>query len=192
MRVCPALRPWMKHYGCSHKLQYHQVYWSRRCLIFWCLPTHVPCGSSQQSRSLPPCFNAQDSEMISCTFSTLDASYAVAQLVPQPVPSWATNAGPLVSITLSSDELSIVCVSHAVPDGVVAEHGWRCIKLHGPFAFDQVGILASIAAPLAARDIGIFAVSTFDTDYILVKDDNLHAAILALTDAGHVYAGNQG
>ncbi len=129
--------------------------------------------------------------MITCTFSTLKASYSIVQLAPQAFPSWVTNAGPFVSITLSSDELSIVCVSHAVPNGVVADHGWRCIKLRGPFAFDQVGILASIANPLAAKSIAIFAMSTFDTDYILIKEANLQSAIHALRDAGHDYAGHQ-
>ena len=129
--------------------------------------------------------------MISCTFSTLAAPYSIVQLAPQPLPSWATDAGPFVSITLSADELSIVCVSQVVPDGVVADHGWRCIKLQGPFAFDQVGILASMANPLAARGIGIFAVSTFDTDYILIKEAHLQSAISALRDAGHDYVGQQ-
>lgn len=125
--------------------------------------------------------------MISCAFSTLDDFYAVVRLAPQSAPSWATDSEFFTSITRTSDELSIVCASQSVPPGVAAEHGWRCIKLHGTFAFDQVGILASIATPLAAAGIGIFAVSTFDTDYILLKELDVDAAISALQNAGHRY-----
>ena len=129
--------------------------------------------------------------MISCAFSTLDELYAVVRLAPQAFPSWATDSEFFISITRTTDELSIVCASQLVPEGVAAEHGWRCVKLDGSFAFDQVGILASIANPLAAKQIGIFAISTFDTDYILLKELHLEAAISALKKAGHRHLANQ-
>lgn len=66
--------------------------------------------------------------------------------------------------------------------------GWRALKLHGPFAFDAVGILAALLAPLAQAGIGIFAVSTFDTDYLLVKAADLPRAMATLQAAGHVLA----
>ena len=91
-----------------------------------------------------------------------------------------------MSITRTADEVSIVCPESVVPDGVIAERGWRVLKLRGPFAFDDVGILASFAAPLAAAGISLFAVSTFDTDYILIKSAALPAALTALRAAGHV------
>ena len=74
-----------------------------------------------------------------------------------------------------------------MPPGHDSEGGWLVLKLHGPFAFDQVGILVSIAAPLADHGVSIFAVSTFDTDYILIKADQLDRAIDALETAGHTF-----
>lgn len=67
-----------------------------------------------------------------------------------------------------------------------SETGWRCIQVRGPLAFDQVGILASLTAPLAQAAIPVFALSTYETDYLLVKDPDLPRAREALTDAGHV------
>ena len=81
--------------------------------------------------------------------------------------------------------LRIVCEASLARDLQRVEREWRAIKLAGPFAFDQVGILSSVLDPLARANIGIFAVSTFDTDYILVKAQNLRAAIDALEAHGH-------
>ena len=69
--------------------------------------------------------------------------------------------------------------------GVRAEPGWRLLELAGPFGFAETGILASILDPLARAGVGILAVSTFDTDFVLVKDEALEAAIAALEEAGH-------
>ena len=89
------------------------------------------------------------------------------------------------SVTRTADELSIMCPAAQVPAGVKHEAGWRLLKFSGPFDFGVVGILASVAAPLAAAGISSLAVATFATDYLLVKADRLDAAEQALTAAGH-------
>jgi hypothetical protein len=90
-----------------------------------------------------------------------------------------------LSITRTRDELSIVCESSRIPAGIDAEFGWRCIKVDGPLDFSLVGVLSSLAEPLARAGIPIFAISTFDTDYVLVKTANLEGAMAALESAGH-------
>jgi uncharacterized protein len=72
-----------------------------------------------------------------------------------------------------------------VPSEIVHENGWACLKLHGPFPFSETGILASFVRPLSERAIPIFAVSTFDTDYMLVKQECVEKAVQALREAGH-------
>lgn len=106
------------------------------------------------------------------------------------VPAWAARAGSpsqgaFTSITRTADELSILCSSRLVPGGVQSEPGWRAIQLVGPFDFSLIGIMLSVAEPLAKAGISILAISTFDTDYVLVKESNLDNAIQALSNAGH-------
>jgi hypothetical protein len=110
---------------------------------------------------------------------------AIARLAPDAaVPAWAT-AGELWCIARTDAELSIVCLDGLVPATYQpVERGWRALELEGPIPFGLTGILASVLEPLAA--IGIFAFSTFDTDYVLVKADDLEAALTALRQAGHV------
>ena len=100
------------------------------------------------------------------------------------IPPWA-SAGPLVSHTRTADELSIVCARGAVPDGVRASLDWRALKLVGPFDLSLVGLLVSVAGPLAEAGINILPVGTFDTDYILVPETRLRSAIRVLEEAGH-------
>lgn len=100
------------------------------------------------------------------------------------LPPWA-QTNPFFSITGTPDELSLVCVNDPVPTDVHADRGWRCFKLQGPFPFSLTGILNSITIPLAQANIGIFAISTYDTDYVLVKEHNLQQAITVLREAGH-------
>lgn len=90
----------------------------------------------------------------------------------------------LFSITRTARELSVVCRESEHLPGEI-ENGWRCLEVEGPLEFDQVGIFASLAQPLAEAGISIFALSTYDTDYILLKDEQLAAAIVALRAAGH-------
>src|SRR5205085_10754270 len=112
-------------------------------------------------------------EMESSPSAKLCLSEMVAALVicrlgaSEAIPDWATQ-GDFYSVTRTSDELSVVCSHVQVPADVPCEKGWRGLKVEGPLDFGLVGILASIAAPLAAAGISIFALGTFDTDYILI------------------------
>jgi len=81
----------------------------------------------------------------------------------------------------------VVCLAKQVPGDVKVEAGWACFKLEGPFPFTQTGVLASFLNPLAKAQIPIFAVSTFDTDYVLVKEETVAAALSTLQNAGHEF-----
>lgn len=111
--------------------------------------------------------------------------YAVSQLSPTaPIPEWADGEG-FVSVGRTTEELSVVCLEARVPPDVKTDGGWRCFKFRGPFAFDQTGVLSSVLNPLAEANVGIFAVSTFNTDYLLVKKEKLETTLQALKAAGH-------
>ena len=101
------------------------------------------------------------------------------------VPSWAT-AGRFFSITRTAEELSIVCLQSLVPDGIRCERDWRCLQVAGPIPFTTVGVLASLIQPLAEAGISVFAISTFDTDYLLVKSADMERTIEALGQKGHL------
>jgi hypothetical protein len=117
--------------------------------------------------------------------SILPESYAITRLeASAPEPPWA-QSGQIRSVTRTGEELSIVCRQDAVPPGVVSERGWRALRVAGTLEFSLTGILASVASPLAEARISLFAVSTHDTDYVLVKAETLPAAVAALTAAGH-------
>ncbi len=119
-------------------------------------------------------------------FRRLSGSYVVCRLAPEAdVPVWATASEGLISITRTADELSIVCPSEGAPKESASELRWACFKLEGPFAFSAVGILNSFIAPLADAGIPIFAVSTYDTDYVLVREGDTSSATEALQRAGH-------
>jgi hypothetical protein len=123
--------------------------------------------------------------MANLTLISLDGLFAVCRLAPDaPLPTWAA-AGSFVSITRTPDELSIVCRREEVPDGVRCEPGWRCLRVAGTLEFTLIGILASLLAPLADAGIPVFVLSTFDTDYLLVKEDRLDVAVEILRGAGH-------
>lgn len=121
---------------------------------------------------------------VTVSLTLLPATFAVCRLpADSPVPAWAS--GTFVSITRTADELSIVCEESTVPTNVQAERGWRTLRVNGMLDFALIGILAALTAPLAAAGISVFAISTFDTDYLLVKHDKLTQAITALITAGH-------
>jgi hypothetical protein len=92
------------------------------------------------------------------------------------------------SVTRTPDETSLVCEESAIPDGVECEPDWRVLKVDGPLDFDLVGILAALASPLADAQISVFAISTFETDYLLVRSRDLERSIQTLTAAGHTFA----
>lgn len=100
----------------------------------------------------------------------------------------AARGGGLASLTATRGELSLVAPdasAAALPAAARAERGWRALRVAGPLDFSLVGILAALAAPLAAAGVSIFALSTFDTDYLLVRDAAVGAALAALAAAGH-------
>jgi len=115
----------------------------------------------------------------------LPERFAISRLAADsPIPGWATQ-GPFFSVTRTGDELSVVCELSRVPVGVQSQPGWRVLKVHGPFVLSEIGVLSALVAPLAEAKISLFAVSTFDTDYLLVASETLSAAIAALERAGH-------
>ena len=117
--------------------------------------------------------------------TALPGFFAIVRLAADaPLPSWA-SAGDFFSMTRTSDELSVVCLATQVPSSLTAETGWRALKVHGPFALSEIGVLAALAAALAHAKVSLFAISTFATDYLLVNDKNLNAAVAALRAAGH-------
>ncbi len=116
----------------------------------------------------------------------MPGTFAVCKLDPQAaLPRWALSEGALTSITRTADELSIVCGESAVPDDVRCEKGWRCVKILGPLPFSMTGVLASLVGPLAEAKISVFALSTYDTDYVLIKAERLQDAIRVLRLSGH-------
>jgi len=119
------------------------------------------------------------------TLFLLPETFAICHFVPgTPLPNWVqTNA--FFSLTSTSEEVSLVCLLESLPSDVDADRDWRCFKLLGPIPFSLTGILNAITAPLAQANLGIFTISTYDTDYVLVKQEVLPQALSALTDAGH-------
>ena len=119
------------------------------------------------------------------TLSLLPDNYSICRLAPEAdIPPWAL-AGEFFSITRTEEELSLVCSQQVVPAGVQCEKGYRCIMVLGPLDFSLSGILASLTASLAEAGISVFAISTFHTDYLLVKADNLKRTVAKLQEAGH-------
>jgi uncharacterized protein len=118
-------------------------------------------------------------------FRRLSGQFAVSRLsASAPIPAWALT-GIFTSITRNEDELSIVCPAENVPAEINSQAHWICFKLAGPFAFTQTGILASFINPLSQHEVPIFAISTFDTDYVLVPQDLSRAVEEYLRKAGH-------
>jgi hypothetical protein len=125
----------------------------------------------------------------SMTLSLMATEYAICRLpASADVPLWPMQ-GKLFSITRTEDELSIVCeellVREAEPQMKI-ERGWRCFKLHGPIPFETTGVIASITHPLAESCVSVFVVSTFDTDYLLVKTVAVEHVIQILRTADHI------
>ena len=95
------------------------------------------------------------------------------------------DSGSFLSITRTNDELSIVSSSNNVPPGAKTETGWRCLRVEGPLAFEMTGVLAGLSVPLARAKVPIFVVSTYDTDYLMVKAADLNRACNTLRNEGH-------
>ncbi len=111
--------------------------------------------------------------------------YAVCRLDNNaPVPAWATR-GPFCSVTRTAGELSLVCPEHRIPDGVTKNGGWQVLKVEGLLDLSLTGVLASLTGPLAREGISVFALSTYDTDYVLVKKEQLEKTIQILGTEGY-------
>ena len=110
---------------------------------------------------------------------------AVCRFEPgTPLPEWIEESG-FYSVTRTEDELTIVCSERLVAPGTIYEGGWRCFRVQGALDFSEIGIIFSLTQPLAKSSVSVFVISTFDTDYFLVKDKDLKKAIDALTAEGH-------
>jgi hypothetical protein len=119
-------------------------------------------------------------------FEVVRGGWAIVRLAADsPLPDWLPRSGDFASITRTRDELSIVCADGVAPAHALAERGWALLRIEGPLNPGEVGVLASFAAPLAAAGISVFTISTFDTDYLLVKAGRLEDACAALAAAGH-------
>lgn len=110
---------------------------------------------------------------------------AVARFEPEAELPAKVEAARWLSVTRSENELSVVCPHEVLPEGIKAERGWRALRVQGPLPFELVGILAELSGCLAEAGVPIFAISTYDTDYILVKHKVLAKALAALEAAGH-------
>ena len=112
--------------------------------------------------------------------------YAVCRLAPNAaIPFWADGTG-FVTISRSAHELSIVCLAERVPADTQYENGWTCLRFVGPFAFGATGIVLSVVRPLSEGKLGVFVISTFDGDHLLLKTDDMPKAAMLLSQAGHV------
>jgi hypothetical protein len=124
--------------------------------------------------------------MTGLTLTLVPERFAVCRLAPDdPIPALPLRAS-LVSLTLTPGELSLVVPEEFAPAGATTEAGWRALRVAGVLDFSLTGVLASLATPLAQAKVSIFAVSTYDTDYLLVRESSLEQALSALRGSGHV------
>jgi hypothetical protein len=103
------------------------------------------------------------------------------------LPEWV-DKGPFRSVTRTEQEVSVICRDHDVPVGESAERGLRVIEVIGPLDFSLTGVVAALVVPLAEVEIPVFVISTFESDYLLVREADVEAACEALEDAGHAIA----
>ena len=119
------------------------------------------------------------------TLLLLPDHLSVCQLSPDsPYPNWAEGINVL-SITRTAEELSIICESTNIPENIIAERGWRALKIQGPLDFSLIGVLNKLTTTLAKAEISIFAISTYNTDYVLLKEQNLEKGKNILCQAGY-------
>jgi len=116
--------------------------------------------------------------------SVVVETFAICRLESGTAAPWAAPSA-FTSVTRTPEETCVVCPEDQVPNGIVHQGGWRCLKVAGPLDFSMVGLLASLATALAAAQVSIFALSTFDTDYLFVRQRDLAASVAALERAGH-------
>lgn len=151
---------------------------------------HAVIGFSESGRLVHFRKSLAGSPLLSTTTPRLTllrvpGSFGVCKLdANASIPAWAIGGKPF-SVTRTADELSIVCPQEFVPEVVMCERDWHCLRVAGTMPFTLVGVLAALTTPVARAGVGIFAISTFDTDYLFVKANDMVTAIAALTAAGH-------
>jgi hypothetical protein len=138
---------------------------------------------------IPTVAEAQDARLSArprLPLELLPDTLAICRLEPgAPIPSWAAQPSRFLTLSRTAEELSITTLQSTVPAGVTCERDYRAVRVRGPLPLNLVGVLAAIADPLAAAGLSIFAISTYDTDYVLVKARELEAALKVLQQAGH-------
>jgi hypothetical protein len=119
----------------------------------------------------------------------ISEQFAVCRLAQDaPLPSWATS-GEIWSVTRTPTELSVVCTQNSLPQNLAAERNWVALQVVGPIPFGMVGVLSSLTVPLADAGVSIFALSTFETDFVLVRNESFEVACRVLMQAGHEIVG---
>lgn len=119
------------------------------------------------------------------TLLLLDGQFSVHSFAPEKTVPEDVLQSDIYFLGKTHDELSIVCRSTLLLDSEEQEDGWRSLEVLGPLGFSLTGILSDISGVLASADISIFAISTFDTDYILIKEENVDSAVIHLEKAGY-------
>jgi len=115
----------------------------------------------------------------------LDELYAIVRLHPDAgLPDWV-EGGHFWSVTRSDTELSVVCREDDVPADASAERGWCALEVAGPLDFSLTGVVSALVSPLADAEVPIFVLSTFETDYLFVRERDLERSVDALAEAGH-------
>lgn len=122
------------------------------------------------------------------SLTVLDPTLAVARLPGGEGLPWWAAVSSFLSLTRTPEETSVVCEARLVPEEARSEGGFRALRVDGTLAFQETGVLVSLATPLASAGVPIFVVSTFDTDYLLVPGPRLGEAVQALRKAGHSVA----
>ncbi len=115
----------------------------------------------------------------------VEAEYAIIRLnVGTLIPEWLPGPG-FWAVSSSREEMTLVCRAARVPTSVISSNGWRCLRIEEHFAFDIPGILSSVLQPLSAAGVGLFASSTFSTDYVFILESDVDKALAALKAHGH-------
>jgi hypothetical protein len=117
--------------------------------------------------------------------SVLEVPLSISQLDASAEIPECARSGPFCSVTRTSEELSIICLTSVAPSGVRRSDGWRAFRVDGQFDFSECGVLASIVGPFAMAGISVLTICTYNTDYVLVRESDVGRAIEALERVGH-------
>lgn len=150
----------------------------------------MPDNLSQRQRNagIRLCLTTRETTKVpngSLNLQLLSEKLAVCRLGPDDRVPDAVVQAPFYSVTRTADEISIVCPESAVPNDAKVERGWRILKVEGPLDFAMTGVLADLTRPLAQANVSVFALSTYDTDYLLVRNKDVASAVALLRAQGH-------